>query len=170
MFLRSVITDNEKGAPRHIAPNLTGRGNLAANPVLLNRINSQGSVQGVGGTSTFNSETENDQYQQQQQQLYAQTQTQAQCVGLDEMDVTNKIGQNQTHAEEGMKYAKMPPTLKPEKPKKVEKSKISKNPTPQQLALFQQQQQVLQQQAQQAQQQHYQSLQQHGLAVCILSN
>lgn len=151
MFIRSAITDNEKGAPRPTLPNQIGRVNQNANSALLSRVNQQGGV-----SPSLNQESDYDvNNSQQQSQSQSQSQPQPQYIGLDEMNITNKTDLYKVHTDDGIKYARMPPALRPEKSKKVEKPKASKALTPQQLAFIQQQQQ-------------YQQLQHHGVVVSIL--
>lgn len=133
MFLRSVITDTEKG-PRPLAQIQMVRSTPNVNPgVITTRVNQP---TGVSPNLSLTSGGEVE-----QQQLHQSQQQQSQpYIGTDEMDIVNKVDQqSQVSTDDGIKYAKMPPAQRPEKPKKVEKAKVTKPLNPQQLAYLQQQ-------------------------------
>jgi hypothetical protein len=125
--MRSVISDPDKGLVRPIFPPSAARGPQGINPSALLRMGPPMLV-GSPPNQTLPTDLSDQQYS---------AETSSEIGGGDgsgpkagEMMHQLVVG---SQTDDGIKYAKMPPALRPERPKKVEKTKGTKS-TPTQPA------------------------------------
>lgn len=108
MFMRSVISDVDKATIRPILPPPAARSPPGINPAILLKM---GPPMLVG---TPPAQVDDDQV----------------SVDGDVAQIPQEIPIPPTTTDDGIKYAKMPPALRPERPKKVEKAKVTKPVAP----------------------------------------
>lgn len=108
MFMRSVISDVDKGIVRPILPPSAARSPPGINPAILLKM---GPPMLIG---TPPQHLDGDQPSTELEATHNPADDSAQP----------------TQTDDGIKYAKMPPALRPERPKKVEKTKVAKPVAP----------------------------------------
>jgi hypothetical protein len=139
LFMRSVISDSDKGLIRPIYPPSAARGPPGINPAVLLKM---GPPMLVGSPPHSTSTSEVDQsssspVESNEQDASSGQKTAAAAATL-EADAGGVGSETYPQypvgaTDDGIKYAKMPPALRPERPKKIEKPK-TKPLTPQQAA------------------------------------